>query len=108
MPTARRVPSYPNMPAVTPREAELLKHVCAGETTKETARSLHLSIKTVEYHRTNLMRKFGAKNIGALIRKITQSYPELCAAQIAACTLIARQVGLLSIPDIFWNTLGLL
>jgi DNA-binding NarL/FixJ family response regulator len=43
--------------SLTPREREVLKLVAEGHTNKEIADFLGISIKTVENHRTNLMRK---------------------------------------------------
>jgi DNA-binding NarL/FixJ family response regulator len=43
--------------ALTPRENEVLAMIARGKTNQEIARSLTLSLKTVEWHRTNLMGK---------------------------------------------------
>ncbi len=43
--------------SLTPREREVLKLVAEGHTNKEIADFLGISVKTVENHRTNLMRK---------------------------------------------------
>jgi DNA-binding NarL/FixJ family response regulator len=42
---------------LTPRELEVLKLIAGGKTSAEIARILVLSLKTVEWHRTNLMAK---------------------------------------------------
>ena len=44
---------------LTQREADVLKRMALGQTNKETATDLRISIKTVEVHRTNGMRKLG-------------------------------------------------
>ena len=54
---------------LTPRETESLCLVGDGRTTKEIARDLGISPKTVEFHRGHLMRKYGAHNVAELIRK---------------------------------------
>jgi FixJ family two-component response regulator len=46
--------------ALTQREREVLEHVQAGETSREIARVLAISSRTVEVHRRNLLRKLGA------------------------------------------------
>jgi len=44
---------------LTEREREVLDHLLAGRTNKQTARALGISPRTAETHRRNLMRKFG-------------------------------------------------
>lgn len=48
------------------REQEILSHVLAGRTSPEAADIIGLSVRTVEFHRTNLMRKLGAANLTEL------------------------------------------
>lgn len=50
------------------REKEIVRSVAKGLSAKETARQLQISHRTVETHRTNAMRKLGAKNTADLIR----------------------------------------
>lgn len=47
----------PSWDALTLREREVIKLVAEGYTNKEIARSLSISVKTVEKHRGNLMKK---------------------------------------------------
>jgi two-component system sensor histidine kinase TtrS len=54
---------------LTPREIEILSLVSGGKTTKEIARDLGISPKTVEFHRSHLMRKFDASNMAELVSK---------------------------------------
>jgi two-component system, LuxR family, response regulator FixJ len=56
------------MQKLTPREREILKLVVAGQTSKEIARNLGSSHRTVEIHRNHLMEKTGAKTLAELIR----------------------------------------
>ena len=58
---------------LTPREKEILGLVGNGLTTKEIARDLGISPKTVEFHRGHLMRKFGAHNMAELVHKAGSS-----------------------------------
>jgi len=51
---------------ITPREREVLALIGAGEPNKVIAKNLHLSVKTVEKHRSNLMRKLGLHNTAAV------------------------------------------
>jgi len=51
---------------LTQREREVIKLIGAGQRTREIALQLSLSHKTVEKHRTNLMRKLGLKTATAV------------------------------------------
>lgn len=51
---------------LTAREREILKLIAEGYTSKEMAGYLCLSIKTVEKHRSNLMKKLDLHNVSAL------------------------------------------
>ena len=62
----REFESKSNWDTLTQREREVLKLVAEGNTTKEIAGYLFISAKTVEKHRTNLMRKLDLHNIAAL------------------------------------------
>jgi DNA-binding NarL/FixJ family response regulator len=53
---------------VTCRECEVLTRVALGLGNKDIARSLHISVKTVEKHRGNLMRKLDLHGAAALTR----------------------------------------
>jgi len=54
------------------REREVLQHFAEGKTTKQTAMCLHISPKTVEAHRLNLMNKLGIDNIAQLTKYAIQ------------------------------------
>jgi len=51
---------------LTPREREVIKLIAEGFKTKEIATQLSLSPKTVEKHRTNLMRKLDLHSVSAV------------------------------------------
>ena len=53
---------------LTAREKEIIAFVAAGDSSKEIAKKLFLSVSTVETHRANLMAKIGARNIAQLIQ----------------------------------------
>lgn len=62
-------------PAVEPppvplsaRETEITKLLAQGHSNKDVARQLGISVKTVDTHRTNLMRKLGLHSITELVR----------------------------------------
>ena len=54
--------------ALSPRQSEVLKLVAQGQSTKEIARLLGLSVKTVETHRSRLMQQLGVHEVTGLVR----------------------------------------
>lgn len=53
---------------LTQREKEILKLIASGFTNREIASQLFISIKTVDTHRTRILKKLGAKNTAELVR----------------------------------------
>jgi DNA-binding NarL/FixJ family response regulator len=53
---------------LTPRQREVLQLIAEGFSTKEIAQRLSLSGKTVETHRTQLMKRLGIRGIAGLVR----------------------------------------
>jgi two-component system, NarL family, response regulator NreC len=53
---------------LTLREREILRRVASGETSRQIATALNLSVKTVEWHRGNLMSKLGVHSVAELVR----------------------------------------
>jgi len=53
---------------LTPREREVLQLVVEGKTSKEIASLLNLSVRTVDTHRNQIMRKLGCNNVVELTR----------------------------------------
>jgi len=51
---------------VTQRERQILKLIAEGHTNKSMAEYLCISVKTVEKHRANLMKKLDLHNVSAL------------------------------------------
>lgn len=54
--------------ALTPREREVVQLVTEGKSNKEVAEALRLSVKTVETHRSSIMRKLGISSVVDLVR----------------------------------------
>lgn len=52
--------------ALTPREREVIKLIAEGNRSKDIAEDLSISIKTVEKHRSNLMKKLNMHSISNL------------------------------------------
>lgn len=69
----REVGDWPNVESIrrnrvlTAREREVLKLLAEGRTVRSTAGVLGLSIKTVDAHKFNLMRKLGIHNKAELV-----------------------------------------
>lgn len=53
---------------LTPRQREVLQLIAEGHSTKEVARRLDLSVKTVDTHRSQLMRQLGIHEVTGLVR----------------------------------------
>jgi len=65
---AEREKAAQRLSGLTPREHEVLVEVAQGAPNKLIARHLGISIKTVELHRSNLMRKLEISNAAELTR----------------------------------------
>lgn len=59
--TAARESRPPGRPTISEREAEVLRMMAVGHSNKEIAAALDLSVKTVEVHKANAMRKLGLR-----------------------------------------------
>lgn len=55
-------------PILTPRESEILSALARGESSKQIARALDLSVRTVETHRQNIKRKLELDSPAELMR----------------------------------------
>jgi DNA-binding NarL/FixJ family response regulator len=54
--------------ALTAREREIVQLLAEGKSNKEVAAALSISVKTVETHRTNIMRKLNLHSLSDLVR----------------------------------------
>lgn len=61
---------FPGHALLTPRERVALAQIVRGASSKEAARTLGISPRTVEFHRANVMRKLGARNTAELVRRV--------------------------------------
>ena len=53
---------------LTNREREVLQLIAEGMSTKNIAKELHLSAKTIEWHRSQLMKKVHLKSVAELVK----------------------------------------
>ena len=57
---------------LTPRQRDILRLVSIGHTNREIAEVLEISVRTVEVHRFNLMRRLNVRNVAQLLRRVLQ------------------------------------
>lgn len=55
--------------SLTGRQKEILKLVAQGHTNREIGDQLDISVRTVEVHRFNLMRRLRVRNVAQLLRQ---------------------------------------
>ena len=64
---------FPGVEKLTPQERVNLAQIVKGATSKEAARALNVSPRTVEFHRANILRKLDERNLAALITHVLRS-----------------------------------
>jgi DNA-binding NarL/FixJ family response regulator len=67
-----KAPPPPSI-GITAREREVLAMIANGQSNKCMAMTLDLSVKTIEKHRANLMRKLGLSNLADVTRFALES-----------------------------------
>jgi two-component system response regulator NreC len=81
---SRGVERQPRFGTLTKREREILKMLAEGKSVKEIASGFDLSVKTIEAHKFNLMRKLDIHNKAQLVQYAIQKkiirLPELVMA----------------------------
>lgn len=70
---SKAIESQARMERLSPREGEILSLVFEGFTNKAVAARAGISEKTVEKHRSNIMRKIGARSVAQLIRRVAEA-----------------------------------
>ena len=55
--------------SLTARQKEILRLVAQGFTNREIGERLDISVRTVEVHRFNLMRRLRVRNVAQLLRQ---------------------------------------
>jgi DNA-binding NarL/FixJ family response regulator len=61
-------PAEPVASRVTSRQREILKLLAEGKSSKEVAGALGMSVKTVETHRSNIMKRLNCHSLSELVR----------------------------------------
>lgn len=56
------------MKQLSPREKEVINMSSKGDTSKDIARALGISVRTADTHITNLRKKLGARNVQHAVR----------------------------------------
>ena len=63
----------PNINSLTERELQIIQQIKEGLSSKEIALHFNISLKTVEVHRHNVLKKLKLKNSAALVNFINHS-----------------------------------
>jgi DNA-binding NarL/FixJ family response regulator len=63
----------PNVNALTEREIQIINLIKEGQSSKEIANALNISLKTVEVHRHNVLKKLKLKNAASLVNFINNA-----------------------------------
>lgn len=63
----------PNVNALTEREIQIINLIKDGQSSKEIASQLNISLKTVEVHRHNVLKKLKLKNSASLVNFINNT-----------------------------------
>lgn len=63
----------PDVMKLSMREMEVIKHIKDGLSSKEIASNLNVSVRTIEVHRHNVLKKLKLKNTASLINYINSS-----------------------------------
>jgi len=63
--------------SLSQREIEVISFIKKGNSSKEIADTLNISVKTVEVHRYNILKKLNLKNAAALVNFINNSQLDL-------------------------------
>ena len=73
VPTKNATAGGPAALVLSAREIEVAKMVAEGNSSKEVASKLNLSVRTVEKHRANIMEKIGVREVASLVRYCVQA-----------------------------------
>jgi FixJ family two-component response regulator len=74
--------------ALSPRELEIFAHVVRGEISREIARELAISVRTVKAHRATIRRKLGTRSVAEWTR--IAAHADFSIMPITPATLCGR------------------
>ena len=63
-----RNPEFDHRRSLTPRQREVLRLLAEGKTMRETADALHVTPRTIAFHKYKIMEEFGLKNNSDLVK----------------------------------------
>ena len=63
----------PDINLLSQREIEIIDLIKQGQSSKEIAQQLNITLKTVEVHRHNILKKLNLKNTAALVNFINNA-----------------------------------
>jgi DNA-binding NarL/FixJ family response regulator len=63
----------PDIHSLTDREMQIIQYIKAGNSSKEIAGLLNISLKTVEVHRHNILKKLKLKNSASLVNFVNSN-----------------------------------
>ncbi|CAH0535171.1 Response regulator protein TmoT [Vibrio stylophorae] len=67
---AQKGKEHQAMQSLTKREKEVLKLLVQGMKNQQMAETLFVSVRTIEVHRSNIMKKLNVNNVAALIHRV--------------------------------------
>lgn len=65
---AGQVPAGPDGDGLSDRELDVLRLLAEGRSSKESAAALHVSVKTIDSHRRQIMQKLGLNSVAELTK----------------------------------------
>lgn len=58
---------------LSPKEKEIINNIVQGMSSREIAAAMNVSVKTVEVHRYNILKKSGMRNVAALVNYVNSN-----------------------------------
>jgi DNA-binding CsgD family transcriptional regulator len=74
--TQQELTSSKTMPALTPREKEIVRLIRKGYSNKEIATELGIAVTTVKWNMTNILAKFEVESSKQLIALLVRQDPD--------------------------------
>ena len=74
--SSKTMSAMPAMPALTPREKEIVRLIRKGYSNKEIATELGIAVTTVKWNMTNILAKFEVESSKQLIALLVRQDPD--------------------------------